>query len=167
MGLKVIELIEADRRPEQVTPERWAEYKTKWLPQVYHSLGLIAFASNNTAEAQARLDKAAALNSSDPMTYVFLGAIANQKYEQLKGQYDAASGGAKDPLLKQALTQMDQVIESWAHAVALAEADTRYEQLRAQLSQDLESYYKYRKGSTQGLRELIDKYKKPAGTTPQ
>jgi hypothetical protein len=56
---------------------------------------------------------------------------------------------------------MDEVIEMWAQAVGLAEGEALYQQLHDQLIQDLQAYYKYRHGgSTDGLQQLIGKYKK-------
>ncbi|MFL6230799.1 MAG: hypothetical protein ACJ741_18655 [Pyrinomonadaceae bacterium] len=163
LGLKAVELIEGDKKPARVDDARWGEYKTKWLPQLYQSLGLLSLASGDKADAKAKLAKALALNPTDANTYILLGAIANDEYQQTAQQHKAASGAAKDELLKQAQAQLDVVIDAWAHAVALTEGDARADQMRAQLMQDLESYYKYRHGSADGLQQLIAKYKKPAG----
>jgi hypothetical protein len=160
LGLKAVEMIEGGKKPAQVDDARWAEYKTTWLPQLYQSLGVLSYASGDKADAKAKLSKAAALNSTDPNTYILLGALANDEYQQTAQQHKAASGAAKDELLKQAHAQLDVVIDSWAHAVALTEGDPRAEQVRTQLMEDLESYYKYRHGSSDGLKELIGKYKK-------
>ena len=73
------------------------------------------------------------------------------------------AGAAKDARLKEIQAQLDRVIETYAQAVAMLEGNAQYDQARQQMKQDLESYYKYRRGSTQGMQELIDKYKtKPA-----
>jgi hypothetical protein len=58
--------------------------------------------------------------------------------------------------------KLDEVIELYAHAIGLSEGNAVYQQLHDQLLQDLEAYYKYRhNGSTDGLQQLIGKYKKP------
>jgi hypothetical protein len=58
---------------------------------------------------------------------------------------------------------LDNVIEAYAHAVALAESNPNLQQVRQQYLQDLEAYYKYRHhNSTEGMQQLIDKYKTPA-----
>ena len=167
LGMKAVEMFEADRKPADTDAAAWNAYKAKWLPLVYHYLAVMSYTTGNAADAKAKIDKAAALNSSDPFTYLLLGRIADEEYEQLANQHKAAAAGAaKDELLKRALAQMDKVVDSYAHAVALTEGDARYEQLRAQLMPLLENYYKYRNnGSTTGMQQLIDKYKKPA-TTP-
>lgn len=166
LGLKAIEIVEGGKKPERVEDARWEEYRTEWLPQAYQALAVLALAGGNQADAQARLAKAAAAKSSDPNTYILIGALSNEEYQQTVQQHKAASGAAKDELLKKAHAQLDQVIDAWAHAVALTLGDARYDQTRTQLMQDLESYYKYRRGSTEGMQQLIDKYKKPAAVTP-
>ena len=160
LGQKAIELIEADRKPAGVDAAEWAEYKTKWLPLVYQELGFLSLAANDVAGAKAKLGRAAALNTTDPQTYALLGYIADQEYKKLAEQHKAAADASKADLLNKAHEQMDKVIDAYARAVALAEGDARFEQLRTQLRQDLENYYKYRKGSAEGLQQLIDKYKK-------
>lgn len=161
LGQRAIELIESDKKPAGVDAAVWAEYKTKWLPQVYQELGFLALATGNTAEAKVRLGRSAALNTADPQTYALLGYIADQEYKKLAEEHKAAAAGAaKTELLNKAHERMDKVIEAYAQAIALAEGEPRFEQLRAQLRQDLENYYKYRKGSADGLQQFIDKYKK-------
>jgi hypothetical protein len=160
-ALKVIELVEADKKPAQITDATWSDYKTKWLPQMYQSLAVLALVNKDNAEAQTRIAKAAALNSTDPFTYIIIGSMANDEYQRLVQEHKAATGASKDDLLKKAESKLDQIIEAYAHALALTEGDTQYDQLRSQLRPDLESYYKYRNnGSTEGLQALIDKYKK-------
>ncbi len=57
---------------------------------------------------------------------------------------------------------MDEVIEFFAHAVGLSEGKPAYQQLHDQILQDLQAYYKYRHGgSTDGLQQMVDKYKMP------
>jgi hypothetical protein len=48
----------------------------------------------------------------------------------------------------------------YAQAVAMSEGKTGFEQMHEQLLASLTGYYKYRKGSTDGMQQLIDKYKK-------
>ncbi len=161
-GLRAIELIESDKKPAALEDALWSEYKTKWLPQLYQSLAVLALVSGDNAEAGARIAKAAALNSPDPFTYVLIGSMADGEYRRLAGEHQAASGAARAELLKKAEAQLDQVIDVYAHALALAEGNAVYDKLREQLRPDLETYYKYRHGgSTDGLQAMIDKYKKP------
>lgn len=162
---KAIELIEADKKPAAWEAAQWAEYKTKWLPAIYREAGVLAIRANDRAAAKANMEKAAALKSADPAVYLLLSDIANQEYNEAAKAYQAMpAGAAKDARLKEIQAQLDRVIETYAQAVATLEGNAQYEQARQQMRQDLESYYKYRRGSTQGLQELIDKYKaaKPA-----
>jgi hypothetical protein len=161
-GLKAVELIDSNKKPLAVSEERWTDYKTKWLPQLHQWLAMISLQSGDRADAKARLATATSLNPLDPMNYVVLSTMANDEYQRLAQEHKAATGAEKSELLKKAQAQMDQVIDAYAHAIALAEGNPQYEGLRSQLRPDLEEYYKYRhNNSTEGLQALIDKYKKP------
>lgn len=162
-GGKAIELIESGKKPEAFDDARWGEYRSQWLPLLYQQLGLLSMMTGNKADARARLDKAASLNAKDPFTFVLLGSMLNDDYQQLAEQHKAASPGPlKDTILKQAHAKMDEVIEFFAHAVGLSEGNAAYQQLHDQILQDLQAYYKYRHGgSIDGLQQLIDKYKMP------
>ena len=60
-------------------------------------------------------------------------------------------------------TALDNLIEAYARAVAMTEGDVRYKPANDGLRADLERNYKFRhKNSTDGMQQLIDKYKKPA-----
>src|SRR5437763_4589988 len=59
---RVIETIEADKRPAALDTTVWTEYRTKQLPQLYRIHGLLLYASGDTAAAKARLQKAIALD---------------------------------------------------------------------------------------------------------
>ncbi len=162
-GAKAIQLIEAGQKPEGLTDEQWAEYQNHWLPQLYYSMGFLSLVTGKTDEAKMKAEKALTLNPNEPLNYMLVGYILNQEYQQLAEKYKGMPDGAgKDETLKQAQAKLDDVIDKYAHMVGLAEGDTRYDQIREQVSQDLEAYYKYRhNGSTDGLRAMIDKYKKP------
>ena len=161
-GLKAIQIIEAGNKPAGLSDASWEDYKTKSLPQLYQWLGLVALMTGKPEEAQAKLDKSAALNATDPFTYYLLGSVVNSDYQKLAEQYQKQSPGPlKDSLLQQAQAKMDQVIEFFARTVALSENIDIYKPLHDQSLEDLQSYYKYRHGgSTKGLDELIAKYKK-------
>jgi hypothetical protein len=161
-GAKAIELIEADKKPENLDADRWSEYKTKWLPQLYQWTGFLSFVNNDIAGAKSKLEKAASLSPSEPVVYYLIGFVLNSEYQQLAQQYKSTSPGPmQDEILKQAHAKLDQVIDAYAHAVALAWGKPQYQQLQDALMQDLQSYYKYRhNGSIEGLQQLIDKYKK-------
>ncbi len=160
-GAKAIELIESGKKPESFDDAKWGEYKSRWLPVLYQSLGLLSMMTGNKADARTKLDKAVSLNAKDPFSFVLLGSMLNDEYQQLAEQHKAAaSGPLKDSILKQAHAKLDEVIEVFAHAVGLSEGNAGYQQLHDQILQDLQSYYKYRHGgSSAGLQQLIDKYK--------
>jgi hypothetical protein len=163
MGARAIALIESDKKPEALPAATWSDYKTRWQAQLYQWLAMLAQEAGDKADAKAKLTRAIALNAHDPINYVLLSEMTNGEYQRLVQLQKAAPAGAeKDALLKQAEAQMDEVIDAYAHAVALTEGNPQYDTLRAGLKADLESYYKYRHAnSTDGLQALIDKYKKP------
>jgi hypothetical protein len=161
---RAIELIEADKKPAAITDATWAEYKTKQLPQLYQVQGFLLLIGGDTETAKTKLAKSAALNPADPQTYWILGRVRDNDYQEIAGKYKtSAAGPAQDALLKQAQAQLDQVIDDYAHVVALAEGKPQYKEIHDQALQSLQSYYQYRhNGSTNGLKELIEKYKRPA-----
>ena len=163
LGLKAVEMLEADAPPSGYDPAAWGSYKAQWLPQVYHSLAVISYVSGDKADARARLEKAASLGTTEALSFYLLGRIADEEYQELAKKHREATGEAQADLHKQALARMDQAIEGYARAIALAEGNPQYEQLRTGLRPTLEDYYKFRhNNSTDGLQALIDKYKKPA-----
>jgi len=163
IALKAIALIESNKKPEAVLDATWNDYKTRWHWQLYQWVAMLSLAAGDKADAKARLTSAVGLNPHDPINYVLLSTMANDEYQRLVQAHKAAPAGAeKDALLKQAEAQMDEVIDAYAHAVALTEGNAQYDTMRAGLRADLESYYKYRhNNSSDGLQALIDKYKKP------
>jgi hypothetical protein len=160
-GAKAIEIIEADKKLEGMTDEQWNTYKTKSLPELYQSQGILLYISGNKPEARVKLEKAAALKIEDPNTYMLLADLVNDDYKQLAEQHKTLMAGpVKDETLKQAHAKMDELMEVYAHLIALTEGKPQFQQIHDQTRQLLESYYKYRKGSTDGMQQLIDKYKK-------
>ena len=161
-ALKAIELIEADKKPTEMDAAAWNEYKTKWLGTLYHVTGFIALASQNKADAKARIEKAVSISPDDPMNYILLGSMVDEEYQQLAQQSRTMMAGpAKDEVIKKAHEKMDQVIDMFAHAMGLMQGKPEYQAISDQLRPNLETYYKYRhNNSTEGLQQLIDKYKK-------
>lgn len=158
---KAIELIEANKKPATMDDAAWSSYKTEGLPTLYQSLGLLSFISGNPAEARTRLEKAVSLGSSDPTTYALLADMADKDYEDLRNKVMSTKAGPDhDAAMQKAQTQLDKVIEMYAQSVAMSEGKAGFEQMHDQLLESLTSYYKYRKGSTDGMQQLIDKYKK-------
>lgn len=161
-GGKAIELIEAGKKPETFDEARWSEYQKLWLPVIYRQLAMLSFMTGNKADARAKVDKALALNSGDAFSYALIGYMLNEEYQQLAEQHKALSPGPlKDTVLKQALAKMGEVVDMFARTVALSEGNPDYQQLHDQALQDLQSYFKYlHGGSSEGLQQLIDKYRK-------
>ena len=162
MALKAIALIESNKKPEAVSDATWNDYKTRWHWQLHQWVAMLSMETGDRADAKTRLNTAVKLNPRDPINYVLLSTMANDEYQRLVQAHKAAAGAEKDALLKRAEAQLDEVIDAYAHAVALTEGNAQYDTLRTGLRADLESYYKYRhNNSSDGLQALIDKYKKP------
>ena len=160
-GTQAIAMAEADKKPANYTPAAWQDFKTRTVPSMYQSLGLLHMMKGATAEAKAQYTKASQVAPSDPFNFVMLGAIVNEEYQSAAKTYQGmASGPEKDAQLKKVQDLLDIVIDAYAHAVGAAEGNAALAQIRQQYLQDLEKYYKYRhKGSTEGMQQLIDKYK--------
>lgn len=160
-GTHAAELFEADKKPDGYDDAHWKGYKTSTLPAVYQSLGLLYYASGKRAEAKAGYTKASLLTPSDPFNFVMLAGLSNQEYQDAAKHYQTmAAGPARDDELKKTQTLLDQVIDAYAHAIAVSEGNAALQQVRQQYLSDFETYYKYRhKGSTEGMQQLIDKYK--------
>jgi hypothetical protein len=159
---QAIALIEANKKPATLNDSQWSEYRTRWLPALYQAQGIVSLMGGNNAEAKAKLEKAVSLDAGDPLNYALLGNLVDDEYQQLAMQYrDMPAGAAREEKLKQALAKMQQVVALYAQAIALAEDNSQYQPLTGQVKPQLESYYKFlHDGSTKGLPELIQQYKK-------
>ncbi|MGH9966703.1 MAG: hypothetical protein ACREBG_02555 [Pyrinomonadaceae bacterium] len=162
-GLKSIEMIEANKKPANLDDASWANQQAL-LPRLYQSVGLLSMISGNPAEAKTRIDKAVALNPGDPTSYVLLGSIVDDEYQQVAQAYRTMpEGKAKEETLKKGTELMDKVIDLYAHALGASQGKPEFKPLYDQILQAVTTYYKYRHNqSTEGLQQLIDKYKVPA-----
>jgi hypothetical protein len=159
-GTHAAELFEGDKKPVNTDDAQWKTYKSETLPGVYQSLGLLYYASSKIAEAKANYLKASDLSPTDPFNFVMLAGLLNQDYQNEAKKYQSMPAGpARDEELKKTQAVLDQVIDAYAHAIALSEGNATLQQIRQQYLGDLETYYKYRHGSTDGMQQLIDKYK--------
>ncbi|HEV2704641.1 MAG TPA: hypothetical protein VGV59_01875 [Pyrinomonadaceae bacterium] len=160
-GIRAIELIEANQKPASMDEAMWNANKAAWLAQLYQTVGYLALVSGDRVEGLARIQKAITLDPSDPNNYAIVGQLKNDEYMQLAERYKAAPAGAQqDELLKKAYAALDEIIDLYAHAVALSEGKPQLQQMRDTLYKDLESYYRSRhNGSDAGLQDLINKYK--------
>jgi hypothetical protein len=159
-GLKAIELIEAGNKPVNMDEATWAAHKAA-LPQLYQHTGILAMVSKDPVNAKARISKSIELNPTDPTGYAIMAIFINNEYIQLATDYKAMPEGKEKAAQFVKLQGMiDGIIDSYAHAVALATDKPEHQSLVQQVMPDLTSYYKYRHNqSTEGLQELIDKYK--------
>lgn len=159
-----IQLIEADKKPSWMDVAAWTKYKSEVLPGLHQSMGLLNLVKGDRAAARASYVKASELTPADPFNFVMLAGIINDEYQTQAKKYQAAPAGpGKDEELKKAQNLMDATIDAYAHAIALSEGNATLQPVRQQYLQDLEAYYKYRhNNSTQGMQELINKYKVPA-----
>ncbi len=157
---KAIEIVESDKKPAQINDQYWAEIKQKWLPELHQALGFIAFSGGDSAEAKTRFQKVAEMNPLNPNGFLMLASFADGDYQRAAMEYNTASGAAKDAALKKAYDHLDQVIEYYARVVVLTEPKPEYKQIHDQVLPVLQETYKIRKGSLDGLPQLLEKYKK-------
>jgi len=160
-GNHVVELIEANKKPADMDEAGWTQYKASVLPGVYRSLGILNLVKGDRAEAKTRVLKAVAVASSDPYNYLILATILYDEYQDSAKRYqNLPDGKAKDDELQKVHVALDNVIDAYAHLIALSEGVAALQPARQQLMADLETYYKYRhNSSTAGMQQLIDKYK--------
>ncbi|MCM3872917.1 MAG: hypothetical protein ND895_19725 [Pyrinomonadaceae bacterium] len=168
-GQKAIELIEANKKPANVGEANWERQKAM-LPLLYLNMGILYLVTANPAEARIRFEKVSVLDPAEPTSYALLAGIVDQEYEQLAVSHRAMPAGKeKDETLKKATEKMDKAIDLYARALGAnagrpeSKEKTEFE---TQILQSVTPYYKYRhRGSTEGLQQLIDKYKTPATST--
>jgi tetratricopeptide (TPR) repeat protein len=162
-GAKAIEMLEADKMPEGFDAAKWPDFKKSALVSLYRETGVLAYKAGEKSSSLALLEKAAALNSTDPGVYFLVSELNNDEYELRAKEYQVASAAERPAALQRVETQLDKVIDSYARAIAVTEGNAQYQQANAAFKQDLERYYKFRhKNSTDGMQQLIDKYKRPA-----
>ncbi|MFN0120815.1 MAG: hypothetical protein ACKV2V_09965 [Blastocatellia bacterium] len=156
---KALEVIDGDKKPAAMKDADWTELKTKYTPQLYRSLGIIAVNTGNMDEGKMRLEQSVSLNAADPYNYIFLAMIADNEYQDMAKLYNVARGKDKEDLLKKVESQIDKTIEYYGKFVALADSNPLLKPHADQVRPNLESYYKFRKGSMDGFQQMLDKYK--------
>jgi hypothetical protein len=162
-GNKALELLAADKRPENIDAAKWAENKEKWEMALQREVGIIAMRAGDAATARKHLERAAELKHTDPVVYLVLGDMLNQEYNTQVKLHTVASAAEKPAALQKAQATLDRVIETYAQALALSEGNPQFAQAAAALRENLTAYYKYRhNNSTDGLQQLIDRYKRPS-----
>ena len=159
-GLKAIDMIEKDQRQTGMKDSTWVELKSK-LPGLHIQIGLIKLAQGMTAEAKTQITKGIQLQPNDPVGLALLGRVLNSEYEKQMIDYQRMEeGGAKLNEKRRLDALLDEIIDAYARAVALASGKEQHQTMLQQVVPDLTGYYKYRNnGSITGLQKLIDKYK--------
>jgi ABC-type Fe3+-citrate transport system substrate-binding protein len=162
-GTHAIELIEGNKKPASMDDATWKEYRDL-LPRLYQSLGILGMVKGDRAATQMRLTKATELDPKDPFNYLLLSGSLNDDYQDGAKRYQTMKDGPeKTAELEKVVASLDRVIDAYAHFIALSEGNAQLATVRQQEMQDLEKYYKFRhNGKTDGMQELINKYKTPA-----
>lgn len=156
---KAVELIEADKKPAELSAEEWNTYRNTKLPVLYYVQGYTLFFSDKPTEARDALEKAAGINPYDPNTLALLSDITNKEYNELAQKYQTEK---KSALLNQALGKLDETIDWMARFVAVTETNPQFKAGHDQMLETLKQYYAFRHdGKSDGLEEIIKKYKKP------
>jgi hypothetical protein len=159
-GSKAIALIEADKMPAGFDAAKWPDFKKQALPSLYRETGVIALKSGDNAAALPLLEKAVELGTTDAAVYFIVSDLNNDIYELRAKESMVAAAADKAATKQKAEAALDRVIESYARAIAFTDGKAEFAQANAAFRERLTPYYKYRKGSTDGLQQLIDKYKK-------
>jgi hypothetical protein len=161
LGAKAIALIEADKMPAGFDAAKWPDFKKQALVSLYRETGILAFKANDNAAAVPLLEKAVGLNSTDAAIYFLLSDLLNSEYEEYAKRAMVASPADKPAATQKAETALDRVIDAYARAIAFTDGKSEFAQANAAFRERIGPYYKYRhKGSTDGMQQLIDKYKK-------
>jgi len=162
-GAKAIAQIEADKMPEGFDAARWPEFKQQALVSLYRETGVLAYKAGDNAAALPLLEKAIGLGTADAAVYFLVSDLNNDIYEETAKSAIVASAADKPAATKKAEAALDRVIESYARAIAFTDGKPDFAQANAAFRERLVPYYKYRhQNSTDGMQQLIDKYKKPA-----
>ena len=159
-GAHAIQLIEAKKTPPGMDDGTWKFYETN-LSGMYQSMGILNLVKGDRVEGKARLTKATELAPNDPFNYLLLLDLLDSEYQEAAKRYQGMpSSKAKNDEYVKVMAALDKVIDTLARVIALSEGNAQLEQARQQSIKDLETYYKYRhNNSTEGMQQLIDKYK--------
>jgi tetratricopeptide (TPR) repeat protein len=158
-GAKAAEMLEQDKKPERMDAAYWNNYRNSWLPRLYQAQGVMAYFSNDKAAAKEKLEKAIGLDPYDPPALLMITNILNDEYNQIAQKYQTEK---KQALLNEAMQKMDELIDYLARTAAATEGNAQYQAINGPIMENLKSYYAFRhEGKVDGLKELIQKYKKP------
>jgi tetratricopeptide (TPR) repeat protein len=159
-GAHAIQLIEAKKIPPGMDDAAWKFFESN-LPRIYQSMGILNLVKGDRVEARVRLTKATELAPTDPFNYFLLLDLLDSEYQEMAKRYQTMpSSNAKNDEYPKVMAALDKVIDTLARAIALSEGNAQLEPARQQSLKDLETYFKYRhNNSTEGMQQLIDKYK--------
>ncbi|HKP47785.1 MAG TPA: hypothetical protein VJT50_14385 [Pyrinomonadaceae bacterium] len=160
-GAKAIALVEADRMPSWFEAAKWPEYKKQALVSLYREMGILAFKAGETAAAIPFFEKAIEHGTIDGAIYLLLTDLHNDVYERAAKAVTTTPSAEYQAAKQKAEAALDRVIESAAQAIAFTDGKPEFAQANAALRERLTPYYKYRhNSSTDGMEQLIEKYKK-------
>lgn len=162
---RTIQLLESGKTFEKDKP---IANKDEIIGGLNYSLGFF-LRESQPSEAANYFVKAAQVEGfakKDPQTYIFLAeAYETNEYGKLSTRYNAEcktdeqiATPACVALKGQADAVVDRIIDALARAIAYSNTSAdaaKYAQARTEWTNQLTTYYKYRKGSEEGLKELI------------
>lgn len=160
-GARAIALLEADKMPAGFDAAKWPDYRKSALTSLYRETGVLAFKAGANESALPLLEKAIEAGSNDAAVYFLVSDMLNETYERSAKAAMVASAADKQAATQKAEAALDKVIESYARAIAFTDGKAEFAQANAAFRERIAPYYKYRhKNSTDGMQQLIDKYKK-------
>jgi tetratricopeptide (TPR) repeat protein len=163
-AMRVLDVVKAGP-PPGVAAADWDKEKAKVVGPLHQAAWRFLFNKGDVDGAIEQLKRASELDPKDPTNFERIGdTLQAGKYVKLFDTYKKLTDDEKvadqgKALLEQVNQVVDQMIETYAHAVALAEADAKFQAVAQRARATLVGFYKYRHNSTDGLEELIKKYK--------
>ena len=158
---KAMQMLDAGK-----TLDDWQPLASKEVAVAYmnYTIGLITLEKDPTA-ALKNLLKAAQFETplkKSPWTYAYIGgAYETGEYAKQSNDYNEKHKGKDEtPESKLALANIhqlvDRMIDAYARAVSLAGADPKFATVKANWSENLTNFYKFRNNNTtDGLDQLI------------
>lgn len=159
-GLKAIDILESGKKPENMDQLIWGGY-TGQVGQVYQHVAVLYLGRGEMEKPKTLLRKAIASSPYHPPYHAFLARVLKIEYEKEKAANDLLPEGQQKHETQKRLNQtLDTIIDEYAQAVGMSTGRPEYQAAMQQMIPDLTRYYKERNNqSTQGLQQLIDKYK--------
>jgi hypothetical protein len=125
-------MIEKDQRQTGMKDSTWVDLKSK-LPGLHIQTGLIKLAQGMTAKAKTQITKGIQLQPNDPVGLALLGRVLNSEYEKQMIDYQKMEeGSAKQNEKRRLDTLLDEIIDAYARAVALASGKEQHQTMLQQ-----------------------------------